>query len=222
METASKLSHPTAAQGDHDVAGRNGSKARGDPSYARDLRVVGQMLESHDIVTVDLIFVADTYIIQARVRATPKRGLSISFLRDWVKGVKSGFTANSKNREMSAEAVTLRCRREEVLELDLDARRRRATDNGMPDPYALSQKLRSAGAYLDTRKRSSLIGILLREREMTIRFESGEGRLEETRRDVDYFYDYWVKMYLRRNERIQPDSFHSMLPHSLRDEIQRG
>jgi hypothetical protein len=220
METASKLLQVTAAQ--NASSDLNGCKSCSETSYARDLRVVGQLLESHDVVTADLIFVADTYIIQGRVRLACQAGLTVSFLKNWAIRVKSGLTADSKHQELSPETVILRCRLEEVLELDSDARRHRTTDNGMPDPYALSQKLRSAGAYLDTRKGSSLIGILLGEREITIRFESGEGRLEETRRDVDYFYDYWVKMYLRRNERLQPDSFNAALPAFLQNEIQKS
>ena len=92
----------------------------------------------------------------------------------------------------------------------------------MPDPQALSQILRSAGAYLDTRKGSSLIGIMMRERDMTIRFETTSRRLEEMRQDIDYFYDYWVKMYLRRNKRSQVDLFKEKFPNSLRSEIQRN
>ena len=36
---------------------------------------------------------------------------------------------------------------------------------------------------------------------MTLRYKTGEGRLEQAQQDVEYFYNYWVKMYLRRIDR---------------------
>ena len=212
MEAAAKS--PQRAENDTARSNPNGSCPAGDSTYARDLRVVGQMLESHSVVTADLIFVAGTYIIQGRVTVKRYPGLTINLLKNSLAWAKSGF---SKHHQAPPENLTLRCSLEELRELDSDARRRRTTDKGMPDPYALSQKLRSAGAYLDTRKRSSLIGILLREREITIRFESSEGRLEETRRDVDYFYDCWVKMYLKRSERLGLDGLSAKLPGFLQN-----
>jgi hypothetical protein len=67
----------------------------------------------------------------------------------------------------------------------------------------LSHILRSAGAYLDGRKNSSLIGISLQEQWVTIRFETAEGHPEEAKQSLQYFYDYWVKMYLRRGSQSQ-------------------
>jgi len=73
----------------------------------------------------------------------------------------------------------------------------------MPDPHSLSHILRSAGAYLDGRKNSSLIGISLQDQWVTIRFETAEGRPEEAKQSLEYFYDYWVKMYLRRGSKAE-------------------
>jgi len=221
MGTAPKLSQPDSAEAANTVVDQKGSEPSSVPRYARDLRVVGQMLESRDVATADLVLVAGTYIIQGRMKAA--RGSSLlSILRNWTKPVKSRFAADSGIPNLSRETVTLRRTLEDIWEFDSRARCLRSKANGMPNPYALSQILRSAGAYLDTRKRSSLIGILVRERDLTIRFETGEGRLEETRQDIDYFYDFWVKMYLRRHKRSQLDVFKDRFPPSLWNEIQRG
>lgn len=222
METSPKLSKADSVQADQAVAGRNGSELFSVPSYARDLRVVGQLLESHNVVTADLVMVTDTYIIQGKVKSTRRSSLMVSFLRNWAKEVSSGFPADTSRQNTRPGLVILRCKLEDVSGLDARARNRRSRANEMPNPYALSQILRSAGAYLDTRKRSSLIGMLVRERDLTIRFETGEGRLEETRQDIDYFYDYWVKMYLRRNKRSHLDPFKDRFPSSLWKDVLRG
>jgi hypothetical protein len=38
---------------------------------------------------------------------------------------------------------------------------------------------------------------------VTIRIETAEGNPEEAKQDLQYFYDYWVKMYLRRGSQGQ-------------------
>jgi hypothetical protein len=71
----------------------------------------------------------------------------------------------------------------------------------MPDPYSISQILRGAGNYLDNRDETSLVGITIKDRWVTVRYKTAEGRLEQAKQDLEYFYDYWVKMYLRRSNR---------------------
>jgi hypothetical protein len=36
---------------------------------------------------------------------------------------------------------------------------------------------------------------------VTVRYRTAEGRIEQAKQDVTYFYNYWVKMYLRRGLR---------------------
>jgi len=223
METAPKLSPADAldAENKKEVI-HNAPELSSIPFYARDLRVVGQMLESRDVVTADLVLVADTYIIQGRMKVSRRSGSLLSLLRNRIMPVKFRPAADAESQKLSPETVILRRNFEDIAEFDSRARCFRNKVNGMPDPYALSQILRSAGAYLDTRKGSYLVGIMLREKDMTIRFETASRRLEEMRQDIDYFYDYWVKMYLRRHKRSQLDLFKDKFPFSLRDEIQRG
>jgi hypothetical protein len=74
--------------------------------------------------------------------------------------------------------------------------RRNAAQN--PDPYALAQKLRGVGSFLDYRPETTLTGISVEDRWVTVRYKTAEGRIEQAKQDVAYFYNYWVKMYLRR------------------------
>jgi len=47
------------------------------------------------------------------------------------------------------------------------------------------------------------VGISLKGRWVTVSYQTGEGRLERARQDLEYFYDYWGKMYLRRSNRAK-------------------
>jgi hypothetical protein len=104
---------------------------------------------------------------------------------------------------LGSGVIDLRYDLEEIANVDYVARRRRSKISPLPDPYSFSHILRCAGAYLDGRKNSSLIGISVQDRWVTIRFETAEGHPEETRQSIQYFYDYWVKMYLRRGSQDQ-------------------
>jgi hypothetical protein len=73
----------------------------------------------------------------------------------------------------------------------------------MPDPYSISQILRGAGSYLDNRDVTNLVGITLKERWVTVSYQTAEGRLEQAKQDLEYFYNYWVKMYMRRSNRTK-------------------
>ena len=73
----------------------------------------------------------------------------------------------------------------------------------MPDPYSLSQILRGAGSYLDNRHNTKLVGISLKGKWVTVSYQTAEGRLEQAQQDLEYFYDYWVKMYLHRSNRTK-------------------
>lgn len=208
MRTAANLSEPTSDHSTETVAGRHPPEGGSDRSYARELRVIGQLLEAHGVVSVDLVQVGETYIIRGKVVPEWRaRSSDHSTEGSWIARFGLLVRGQSKSRSMSGETIELRYNLGDIMVFESQARPRRDEAQGMPNPYALSQVLRSAGAYLDTRNKSSLIGISLRERWMKIRFETGDGRLEEAQQDIEYFYDYWVKMYLRRNTRVPANFF---------------
>jgi hypothetical protein len=51
------------------------------------------------------------------------------------------------------------------------------------------------------RPETTLTGISVEDRWVTVRYKTAEGRIEHAKQDVAYFYNYWVKMYLRRGLR---------------------
>ena len=147
-------------------------------SYARDLRVVGQLLERRQITSADLVCVADAYIIRGIQRLTGDSRFRAYFSRRFMTRVHAILHGDFR-RSLPSGVIDLRYDLEEIVKLDYLARCKRSKISPLPDPYSLSHMLRSAGAYLDGRKDSSLIGISLQDRWVTIRFETAEGHPEE-------------------------------------------
>ena len=185
------------------------------PSYARDLRVVGQLLDRRDVGNTDLVCVADCYIIRGLRKPNTSSSSGIYRSGPWMKRIDAVLRGNFRCSSDS-DIVDLRYNREEIFSLDSLARCKRSSMSSMPDPYSLSHLLRSAGAYLDGRRDSSLIGISVKDRWVTIRFATAEGHPEETKQSLEYFYDYWVKMYLRRGsqaEKFRRSTYSAADPH---------
>ena len=163
-------------------------------SYAKELRALGQALEARHVVALDLVAVADVYAIRAKAHLSKGGKLTIGKLWSAITGNDEGKTG--------IQTVDLRYSLEDIMKLDRLGRSKRTDPQGTPNPNTLSQVLRSAGSYLDLREHSSLIGISVHERWVTIRYQSADGQAQETRETIDHFYDYWVKMYLRRSQRL--------------------
>lgn len=202
MKTASTLVTPAVSL--HDEAPWQIDYVDQTPasSYARDLRVVGQLLERRQITSADLVCVADAYIIRGIQRLTGDSRFRAYFSRRLMTRLHAILHGDFR-RSLRSGVIDLRYDLEEIVKLDYLARCKRSKISPLPDPYSLSHILRSAGAYLDGRKNSSLIGISLQDQWVTIRFETGEGHPEEAKQSLQYFYDYWVKMYLRRGSQGQ-------------------
>jgi hypothetical protein len=169
-------------------------------SYARDLRVVGQLLERRQISSADIVYVADTYIIRGIQRLAGDSRSCAYFSRRFMTRLHAILHGDFR-RPLRSGVVDLRYNLEEIVEFDYLARSKRSKISPLPDPYSLSHILRSTGAYLDGRKNSLLIGISLQDQWVTIRYETAQGHPEEARQSLQYYYDYWVKMYLRRGSR---------------------
>ena len=202
MKTASTLVDPGLSLHDEASWQREGFDQTPASSYARDLRVVGQLLERRQITNADLVRVADAYIIRGIQRLTGDSRFGGSFSRRLMTRLNA-IVHGDFRRSFVSGIVDVRYTLEEIVKFDCLARCKRSKISPLPDPYSLSHILRSSGAYLDGRKTNSLIGISLQEQWITIRFETAEGHHEEAKQNLQYFYDYWVKMYLRRGSQGQ-------------------
>ena len=110
------------------------------------------------------------------------------------------FLDPHRRRSREGQEIKLRYTSKEIRQLDTEARRLRKDSKKTPDPHSLSQVLRGAGSYLDSRN-IQLAGVTVKDRWITLRYRTPEGRIEEAKQDIEYFFNYWVKMYLRRRNR---------------------
>ena len=165
--------------------------------FARQLRALGQALEKFSFSAFDLELRSGTYLVTGQ--AVSVQNVKFSFAR-FVRGLLGGSPVRT-TVSCSGNQVDLRFSPEEIEQFDVRGRVKRQDSSKMPDPYSISQILRGAGSYLDNRDVTTLMGISLKEKWVTVSYQTSEGRLEQAKQDLEYFYDYWVKMYLRRSNR---------------------
>ncbi len=177
----------------------NGSAAADVRGFAKQLRALGQALEKFKFSAFDLQLQSGIYVVTGRAATAEQIKFSFSrFMRELFEGVMPRTTHTYTQDQMD-----LRFSLEEIERFDVRGRVKRQDSNKMPDPYSISQILRGAGAYLDNREVANLSAISLRGKWVTVAYESPEGRLEQAKQDLEYFYDYWVRMYMRRSNRVK-------------------
>jgi hypothetical protein len=183
-----------------DCAVGSSSSSQADPrGFAHQLRALGQALEKFSFSAFDLELKSGTYLVTGRAISTENIKFSFSrFVRELLRGSVSRPTMTCSDGR-----VDLHFSPEEIEHFDLRGKIRRQDPSKMPDPYSISQILRGAGSYLDNRDATTLRAISLKGKWVTVRYETAQGRLEQAQQDLEYFYDYWVKMYLRRSNRAK-------------------
>ncbi len=169
-------------------------------SYASKLRALGQALEAHKLLSLDLELASGNYVIRGKAKAT--KAAKSSFTK-MVRKLICGAGSKSKN-EKDLREIALSYSPSDLEQMDSEAKAKRAGSTKLPDPFSISQLLRSAGHYLDKRKEMTLVGITIKDQKVTIRYKTAEGRFKQAKQDLEYFYDYWVKKYLRRSNRPKP------------------
>lgn len=168
--------------------------------FAKELRALGQALEKFQFSAFDLELKSGLYVVTGRAVTTERIKFSFSrFLRELLHGTMPRTTIT-----YSQDQTDLTFSPEEIHQFDERGKGKRQDPSNMPDPYSLSQILRGAGSYLDNRDAARLSAISLRDKWVTVAYERVDGRLEQAKQDLEYFYDYWVKMYMRRSNRTPP------------------
>jgi hypothetical protein len=169
-------------------------------NFARELRALGQALEKFSFSAFDLELSSETYLVKGTATSTDNLKFSFSrFVRELLRGSSARTTMT-----YTGSQIDLRFSPEEIERFDMRGKIKRQGADKMPDPYSISQILRGAGSYLDNRDVTRLVGISLKGKWVTVSYQTVEGRLERAQQDLEYFYDYWVKMYLRRSNRAKP------------------
>jgi hypothetical protein len=167
-------------------------------AFAKELRALGQAIEKFSFSAFDLQLESGIYVVTGRA-VSPLENVRFSFAR-FIRELLRGSNPTPALTTTTNE-VDLRFSPEEIEKFDVRGRVKRQDPGKMPDPYSISQILRGAGSYLDNRDVTSLVGITVKEQWVTVSYQTAEGRLEQAKQDLEYFYNYWVKMYMRRSNR---------------------
>ena len=164
-------------------------------TYAKELRALGQDLEAHNLLSVALEMEDGFYAVWGKVRASKAA-------QSWFARFLRVFTYSSASSQPNSPSeIDLRYTPKDIEQLESRGRAKRKESHHMPDPYSLSQILRGVGSYLDNRSGAYPVGITVKDQWMTLRYVDAKGQLEQTQQDIEYFYNYWIKMYLRRSDR---------------------
>jgi hypothetical protein len=162
-------------------------------SFAHQLRALGQALEKFCFAALDLKLSSGNYVVTGQVAAVEKTKSSrLQFVRGLLRGFPTSTCTDSK--------VTLSFSPQEIECFAFQGKAKRRDAGKMPGPYSISQILCDTGSYLDGREGTSLIAISLNQKRLSVRYQTATGKLEQAHQDLGYFYDYWVKMSLRRND----------------------
>jgi hypothetical protein len=166
--------------------------------FAIELRALGQAIEKFSFSAFDLQIESGIYVVTGKAISTEKNvKFSFSrFVRELLRSPDPTPTVTN-----TVGQIDLRFSPEEIEKFDVRGRVKRQDPSKMPDPYSISQILRGTGSYLDNRDVTSLVGIKLKDKWVTVSYQTAEGRLEQAKQDLEYFYNYWVKMYMRRSNR---------------------
>jgi hypothetical protein len=154
-------------------------------NYSHSLRALGQSLERQGLRAFDIENRDDAYLVRDRSAEDPEAGDPNAVL--------------NHDRLLRPDApFKLRYTYDEIVGLDLEGKARRQDAGGMPDAYSLSQLLRAVGAYVQ-HKHGRLLGLCWREQWAAVIYEAETGREVEILKPTS-IYDFWVRMYVMRNE----------------------
>jgi hypothetical protein len=170
------------------------------------LRAIGQALELLNVQSFNLNLSEGRFTVhgvaeKSKGQIVPKtKALELArqiFRR--VSTVEGAGARGHKKLPSSFVFSGLQFSEEKLDELERQGQARRVKSAGGPDPYGLSQLLRTVGAYVDQKKRH-FIHVSYADDRVAIRYREplgGEKTEEFTKTNL---YDLWVHMYKLRGE----------------------
>jgi hypothetical protein len=154
--------------------------------YDRQLRVIGQALETKRINVFELKNTGERYV----VHGTPEKDPSFrAKLRDWGERIRGQSLVSPLNYALS-----------DLERLDQQEKLQRAKSNRLPDFYRLSNTLRTVGFYLD-QKRAELLEIHKRPLSMILLYQNHGGHPDLEERSIASFYNLFIELHGKRRGR---------------------
>lgn len=164
-------------------------------SYAQTLRTLGHALESHHFLSFEISVEGDTYVVRGSTPSTEQAKPSL------FRSLHELFTKPGVSERKTPHAIELRYSAKEIFTLAARVRGQRSLSPELPDPHGLSQLLRGIGCYLDKKFIRQLVSLAIKERRVMIAYRGRDGQLLKAEQDIEYFYDFWIKMYMHRSSR---------------------
>ena len=167
--------------------------------YTEELRAVGQALEAQSFVSVEIEAQSSGYRARAELDERKKAAESFGAI------LKRAFRSRvQSDKQRTLGIIELRYSAEEIQKLIQNGQARRRDTSAALDPFSLSHILRTAGTYIDGLDQTTLIGITVRDPWIIVHYMNASGQIKELKQDIEFFYNAWVKFYLRRKNRPAP------------------
>jgi hypothetical protein len=175
-------------------------------NYSRILRVVGQKLEPLRPETYEVVSYGNCYLVRCRVKEDSQgkkeeekkvRGLA-AFLRLWRE--PENLTVREKPNESTSMNVEFLYSLEDLNHEDEEHKEPRCDANAMPDPYSLSNTLRSVGEFLDRKPDAKLLFASNHGQEVVILYETRGGVRHLEEYPISTIYEFSVKEYVKRKK----------------------
>ncbi len=151
-------------------------------AYNHELRAVGQALEARVISTFELKTRPGHYVVSGKPDRPPSLTAALRQLHNnhWRRGEH-----------------TITFTREDIKQLEIKGKARRAGGGRLPDFYNVSNILRTIGAYLDV-KNARLVEIQKRTLTLTLLYQTSNGNPEVEDRPIVSFYETFIELHGKR------------------------
>ena len=168
--------------------------------FSQLLRPIGEALEPLHIESFSLRVESDGIFISAQKRVERQAPPADSTVRSVWDVFRRKKVEAPPAPQPSSPILEIRYSYDDIARMDAEEKSKRIPAGENPDPHALSQILRAAGAFVD-QKQGRLLGVTMDGHDVAIDYESALKQKTTEKHTVASLYDYWVKMYLRRRER---------------------
>lgn len=155
---------------------------------------MGQAIEKFKFTSFRLEFREGVYHVRGGAPAAMAKTFS------WIQYIQ-GLLRGSRSMPVPSRFIEVSYSRAELETFHRQERAKRRDGENFPDPYSISQILRGVGTFLEGRCARALLAITLEERCVTVLYQNGDGEPMREMQDLDFFYDYWIKLYLHRSNR---------------------
>jgi hypothetical protein len=181
------------------AAASSGEEPALGPNYPRQLRAIGQELESRGFKTFNLKCSGDAYFVWS-TETMPPPGLSDAAKTESGNAAKSchGNPGDPAMKMLLDRIVGFQFTAVQIQRLEQKGRQNRRYASTVSDRGCLSHLLRTVGEQV-YRRNQRLLAIAWGERHISVVTKTAGGWLDMDVMRSDNLYDLWVRMYLQRS-----------------------